>query len=174
MSSISTTLGDKGETSLLSGERVPKDHPRVEAVGDLDELEACLGGAKCAAAKSKTGEIIETVQNQLMELMGALTRSAAGAKAKETYPALEAAEARINEWVAEFEAGYPMNGFILPGATPADAKLDLARVVCRRAERRVVSLDRLEPVSPVVLRYLNRLSDLMFLLEKYEADTASR
>jgi cob(I)alamin adenosyltransferase len=168
MSSISTTRGDGGETGLLGGERVPKDHPRVEAVGTLDELTSFLGDAKYAAVKPRTREIIETIQHQLVDLMTSL--AATGTRPAKVDDNAEPAEAAINAWVKEFEAGYSMRGFVLPGRTAAAAKIDIARTVCRRAERRIVTLNRLEPVSPPTLRCINRLSDLLFFLARYEEE----
>jgi cob(I)alamin adenosyltransferase len=170
MNSITTTLGDRGETSLLSGERASKDHPRVEAVGELDELSACLGDAKCAAHKTKTREVIETVQNQLIGLMGALAFSAAEAEKINAGAKMTDHEKTIRAWAAELEEDYPMQGFTLPGFNPGSAKIHIARTVCRRAERRIVTLNRRESVCPAVLRYINRLSDLLYLLARSEED----
>ncbi|MDR1908773.1 MAG: cob(I)yrinic acid a,c-diamide adenosyltransferase [Spirochaetaceae bacterium] len=170
MSSISTTRGDGGETGLLGGERIAKDHPRVEAIGTLDELSVFLGDAKCAALKARTREIIGIVQGQLMGLMGALALSPAAAQGRDTDSKAEAAETQLSAWVKEFEAKRPMKGFVIPGMSPPGARVDIARAVCRRAERRIAALHRLEPVSPAILRYINRLSDLLFLLARHEDD----
>jgi cob(I)alamin adenosyltransferase len=170
MSSISTTRGDSGETGLLGGERIAKDHPRVEAIGTLDELSVFLGDAKCAAGKARTREIIETVQGQLMGLMGALALPPARARERDMDSKAEAAETLVNAWVKELEASHPMKGFVIPGLTPSGTKVDIARTVCRRAERRVAALHRLEPVSPAIGRYINRLSDMLFLLARYEEE----
>ena len=170
MKSISTARGDGGETDLLSGERIAKDHPRIEALGDLDELTSFLGDAKCAAAKSRTREILEALQTDLMGLMGGIALSPEAA-AKENFTArAEPAEKRIRDWVHEFEAAHPRTGFVLPGQNPAAAKIDIARAAARRAERRVIALNRREPVSPAIRSYLNRLSDLLYVLARCEED----
>ncbi|WP_010259518.1 cob(I)yrinic acid a,c-diamide adenosyltransferase [Treponema primitia] len=157
--SISTGLGDDGSTELFLGTSVPKDHPQVEFIGVLDELNSFLGDAKAAAHLERTKTLIESVQRDLFAAPGLLGSSKA--------------ETAIDpEWLTalihEIEEQYPMRGFIIPGKNPASAKLDIARTVCRRAERRLVTLNRQEPVSPHLLRYMNRLSDLLFMLARSE------
>jgi cob(I)alamin adenosyltransferase len=158
---ISTTRGDAGTTGLLSGERVSKDHPRIECLGALDELTAFLGDAKCVALQEHTREIIAAVQEDLLTMMGIL---AASHSSNMVVPD----EGHIIAWVREIEARHPMRGFVVPGANPSQAKLHIARTVCRRAERRIITLTRTEPVDPAVLHYMNRLSDLLFMLSRLE------
>jgi cob(I)alamin adenosyltransferase len=189
MMSISTKTGDGGDTDLLGGVRSPKDALRIECLGDLDELNAFLGDARCATAEERVREILLEIQKELFTA-GAVVASApaaaiasatavadAGAGAGESAAGAKLAagsarplpdEARITAWVEEFEASRPMRGFSIPGANPASAKLDIARAVCRRAERRLVSLDHLEGIPGPLLKYMNRLSDLLFMLARSE------
>jgi cob(I)alamin adenosyltransferase len=170
--SISTTAGDDGCTDLLGGERVPKDHPRIECLGTLDELNAFLGDARCAAAEPHTREIIEIIQKELFVLGGILavpnaaSDSALPDTKQRTGGPLDIQ--RLGDWVRELEAPLPFQGFAVPGASPSSAKLDIARTVCRRLERRMVTLDRLEEVPGTALAYINRLSDLLFMLARFE------
>jgi cob(I)alamin adenosyltransferase len=166
---ISTGFGDEGSTELLSGTRVPKDHPRVEFIGALDELNSFLGDAKAAARLGRTKTSIDSVQRDLFTAPGLLEPDAKPGGASASIPGGGGIDPeRLTGLVRELEARYPMRGFIIPGANPASAKLDIARTVCRRAERRLVTLHREAPVSPRLLRYLNRLSDLLFLLARME------
>ncbi|AEF86491.1 ATP:cob(I)alamin adenosyltransferase [Treponema primitia ZAS-2] len=171
--SISTGLGDDGSTELLAGTWVPKDHPRVEFIGTLDELNSFLGDAKAAALLERTKTIIDSVQRDLFVLATALdVPDGAGASAGKEASILPGGGAvepeRLTAWLHEIEEKHPMRGFIIPGANPVSAKLDIARTVCRRAERRLVTVARQETVSPKVLRYMNRLSDLLFILARSE------
>ncbi|GHT94573.1 ATP--cob(I)alamin adenosyltransferase [Spirochaetia bacterium] len=170
--SISTTTGDEGSTGLLGGDRVPKDHPRIECLGVLDELSAFLGDARCAAVKPHTQEIIETIQNELFTLGGILAtpNKAANANPRTECPRTECPmdTQRLTAWVRELEAEFPIRDFTMPGTNPASAKLDIARTVCRRLERRMVALDRSEGVPGTALAYINRLSDLLFMLARLE------
>lgn len=167
---IYTRRGDLGETDLIGAGRVPKDHPRVDAYGAVDELNAALGVAAAATAHADLRVLLEGVQRELFSLGAYLAtpeerhRAPAGIRA----PAAEevtALEARIDT----FEGGLaPLERFVLPGGTPAAAAFHVARTVCRRAERCVVSLDRAERLDPTAIRYLNRLSDLLFVLARLE------
>ncbi|MDR2028952.1 MAG: cob(I)yrinic acid a,c-diamide adenosyltransferase [Treponema sp.] len=168
--SISTRLGDDGTTEIRGGKRFPKDHPRIECLGALDELNAFVGNARCALGRERSGTILERVQRELGTIAGILAlpapaeTGAAGAAGAE--PAPEIDETWIDDWIRVFEGEVPFRGFVLPGSNPVSAKLDMARTVCRRAERRLVTLHRLEGTPPSILRYLNRLSDLLFLLAR--------
>jgi cob(I)alamin adenosyltransferase len=162
--SISTAAGDDGSTELRGGERVAKDAPRIECLGALDELNAFLGDARCTATGNRSKKIIETIQGELFIVAGILARPAGSEIPESTGPD----EERITAWVHEFEKELPFRGFIVPGANPAAAKLDIARTVCRRTERRLISLDRLEGIPGQIRRYMNRLSDLLFVLARHE------
>jgi cob(I)alamin adenosyltransferase len=164
---IYTKRGDQGETDLLGGGRVSKDCARVEAVGAVDELNACLG--RCAA-ESTHDDLCETIQSSLFDLGGYLASPDAERREETSIPQpedpdVEGLEARIDVLEGELE---PLKRFILPGGTPAAAALHLARAVCRRAERREIALHRAEPLSAAALRYLNRLSDLLFVMARVE------
>ncbi len=166
LSRIYTKSGDTGETGLGDGARVPKDHPRVTAYGEVDELNSVLGllAAYCPDAPEKA--LLHTIQNDLFDLGADLcvppTEGEAPTNAlrivEEQYLRLERAIDRLNEHLP------PLNSFILPGGSPAAAWLHLARTVCRRAERAVVSLMQTEAVDRHALIYLNRLSDLLFVM----------
>jgi cob(I)alamin adenosyltransferase len=160
---IYTRGGDAGETSLGSGERVPKDDARIEAAGDVDELNALLG---VALTRGAPADPLEQVQNDLFDL-GADLSVPLGDTKRERLRVTEAQVAWLEERCDEANAELPMlRSFILPGGNEAAALLHLARTVCRRAERRVVTLARREPVTPEARAYLNRLSDLLFILAR--------
>ena len=172
--SIVTKTGDHGETGLYGGKRLPKDHPRIEAYGTVDELNAVIG---CVLAQ--TG-LTETMATQLTHLQHLLFRVGADLA---TPMESKAKTQRIEpEHVAELEKEIdalesslaPQQTFILPGGSEAAALLHLARTVCRRAERCLVHLKAQEPVNEQVLIFLNRLSDYLFLLaRKANADTGT-
>jgi cob(I)alamin adenosyltransferase len=171
---IYTRRGDLGETDLIGAGRVPKDHPRVDAYGAVDELNAALGVAAAATAHADLRALLEGVQRELFSLGAYLAtpeerhRVPAGIRAPAA-EAVAALEARIDT----FEAGLaPLARFVLPGGTPAAAAFHVARTVCRRAERCVVSLDRAERLEATAIRYLNRLSDLLFVLARLENQRA--
>jgi cob(I)alamin adenosyltransferase len=168
--SISTFTGDGGETGLLGGERVPKDHPRIECLGALDELNAFLGDARAAAKTGRTVELLLDVQKELFVLAGIIAAPDAASHAPTETSAAGPApdEKQIGAWVRELEEILPIRSFVIPGSNPVSAKLDIARTVCRRAERRLVTLNRLEGVPAYICRYLNRLSDLLFMLARFE------
>ncbi|MDQ7820296.1 MAG: cob(I)yrinic acid a,c-diamide adenosyltransferase [Armatimonadota bacterium] len=168
---IYTRAGDAGETGLIGGRRVPKDHPRVEAYGAVDELNAHLGAVRALARAREVTALLGEIQHRLFDLGAELATPPthippAGVRAEDV-AALERAIDRYQDRLA------PLRAFVLPGGTPLAASLHVARAVCRRAERRVVALARAEPVRPEVLQYLNRLSDLLFVLAR-EANRAAR
>jgi cob(I)alamin adenosyltransferase len=158
---IYTKTGDAGETGLWGGRRVPKDAPRVEAYGTVDECNAAIGVARAAGLATDLDALLDEVQNQLF-VVGADLATPGEAHA---IPRVGEAEvAFLEAAIDRLEAGLaPLHQFILPGGVPAAAQLHLARTICRRAERRVISLARAEPVTPAVPVYLNRLSDLLFV-----------
>lgn len=167
---IYTRTGDRGDTGLFGGGRVGKDDPRVEAYGDVDELNAAIGLARAVEQMPRVDEVLMPIQRDLFSL-GALLATPdlekmreQLAKARVTTERIEELEHQIDEGDAELE---PLKAFILPGGSPKAAALHLARTVCRRAERRVVHLRRSEPDIPeIVVVYLNRLSDLLFTLAR--------
>jgi cob(I)alamin adenosyltransferase len=169
--SISTGLGDDGSTELFAGQFVPKDHPRIEFIGALDELNSFLGDAKAASPQEQTKTVIESVQR---DLFAAPLLLASPDKAPTTGGILPRGGGidpeRLTALIRELEERHPMKGFIIPGKSAASAKLDIARTVCRRAERRLITLSRQETVPPLLRRYMNRLSDLLFMLARAEED----
>ena len=165
LSRIYTKAGDQGETGLGDGRRVPKDDPRVTAYGEVDELNAVLGLLAASCPDAAELELVRSVQNDLFDVGADLcVPPAEGEKGLRVTAAqaerLEKAIDRVNDGLQ------PLRSFVLPGGTPAAGWLHLARTVCRRAERSVVTLMRTEPVNPQVLVYLNRLSDLLFVLAR--------
>ena len=166
---IYTKTGDDGNTGLFGGGRVEKDDQRVDAYGEIDELNACLGMVRSAEMMPRIDEVIVPVQRDLFSI-GALLATPDRDRMRE-----QLAKARLDDdRIAELERAIdacerelePLRAFILPGGTPKSAALHVARTVCRRAERRVVSLKRTVPVPDVVIVYLNRLSDLLFMLAR--------
>ena len=171
LSRIYTKTGDAGETSLGDGSRVAKDHPRVTAYGSVDELNAVLGmllalGEPGASAPGGLFELLRSIQNDLFDVGADLCvppkhDEAAGQRLR----VQDAQSARLEQAIDRLNADLaPLTSFILPGGSPPAAWCHLARTVCRRAERDVVTLLRTEPVNPQVVIYLNRLSDLLFVL----------
>jgi len=157
---IYTRTGDDGTTGLGDGTRVAKDSLRVEAIGAADELNSALGVVLAAAPADPIREMITAVQHELFDLGAELAvpgRSVIGA---EQVRRLETVLDRLNADLP------PLREFILPGGSPAAAACHLARAICRRAERRLVALSRAEPVNPRSGEYLNRLSDLLFVLAR--------
>jgi cob(I)alamin adenosyltransferase len=182
--SITTGTGDDGYTDIIEGKRLPKNHPIMECLGTIDELNAFLGDAKNAVSAIKTADtyatgdiktppvstlgdkstapIIEKIQTELFSLMGIIA-------------GMPIPPGGIGaEWLAilikELEAELPsFTSFAVPGANPASAKLHIARTVCRRVERRMVALSLDEKTKSAIVPYINRLSDLLFLLAQKEA-----
>jgi cob(I)alamin adenosyltransferase len=166
---IYTRTGDAGETALFGGGRVPKHDARVAAYGDVDELNAAIGAVIAAPPGDFEAGLLEEVQRDLFAIGGQLASPDPAKVAK----ALE--KARLDERrVAALEAAIdradaalaPLAAFVLPGGTPKAAALHVARTVCRRAERGVVALHQGQAVPPIILTYLNRLSDLLFTLAR--------
>lgn len=177
--SITTKRGDDGTTGLLYGQRVPKDHPQIEALGTCDELNVALGLARAAGANAHeaTNTLLLAIQKDLVALMGELACAEPdAARYRESkFPKLEdAALARIDAAAAALEArGLHYDGWATPGATPLAAAFDNARVVARRCERRLTGLpSHGRSVSPLIMAYVNRVSDLLWLLAR-EAEQVS-
>lgn len=175
--SIATRKGDQGQTDLLFGCRLAKSHPRVHALGAVDELNAALGPLRIAALRKETQQIVPQIQRWLIELMGELatppgdeTRYAATHPERISTPNV----VWLDEWVAKLEAGGALKfkGWALPGeaGVMSGAYADLARVACRRAERNVIDLQGTPDQVPneELIRFLNRLSDVLWLLARWE------
>jgi cob(I)alamin adenosyltransferase len=163
---IYTRTGDAGETSLFDGTRVKKDDPRVDAYGDVDELNAWLGLARASLAESDLDEALVQIQRDLFAVGAQLADpgdklATRVTKAFVTDADIERLEQLIDRHEDELS---PLRKFILAGGAPAGAALHVARAVCRRAERRIVSLQ--PPVDLTIVRYVNRLSDLLFVLAR--------
>lgn len=179
MGRIYTKTGDQGETGLFGGGRVPKDDPRVAAYGDVDELNGAIGFAASLEPQSFETSLLQTIQRDLFtigaelatpdpdKLAKALARSGAAIG----NPEVGALEDVIDSHEATLP---PLKNFILPGGTPKAAAFHMARTVCRRAERAVVGLARRETISPAIVPYLNRLSDLLFVLARAANAQAGR
>ena len=163
---IYTRTGDKGDTALGDGRRVPKDALRVEAYGTVDEANATLGLARLHAAGAMA-EALARIQNDLFDLGADLCRPDMAKDDQAEYQPLRMVPAQVDRLEAEIDAMnanlQPLRSFILPGGSALSAHLHLARTVCRRAERRAVELSRAEEVNPAALHYLNRLSDWLFV-----------
>ncbi|HUY90687.1 MAG TPA: cob(I)yrinic acid a,c-diamide adenosyltransferase [Pirellulales bacterium] len=162
---IYTKTGDRGETGLFGGPRVRKDHLRIEAYGSVDELNAVLGLVRSESLPAEIDAVLESIQNSLFDLGAEL---ASPDPARMGVPVVGAAHAEALERAIDlYEAKLPrLKTFILPGGCRAAAQLHLARTVCRRAERRLVSLAAAETISGELVVYLNRLSDLLFVLAR--------
>jgi cob(I)alamin adenosyltransferase len=168
LSRIYTKTGDRGETSLGDGTRVAKDHPRVAAYGDVDELNAVLGLLLAARADLPEAGLLRGIQNDLFDVGADLCRpQPADEQPGQRLRVQERQAQRLEAAIDRLNAGLaPLTSFVLPGGQAAAAWCHLARTVCRRAERAVVTLARGEAVNPQVIVYLNRLSDLLFVLAR--------
>jgi cob(I)alamin adenosyltransferase len=164
---IYTRLGDGGETHLGDMSRVPKTHPRIEAYGDVDELNAQIGVTLTVhGLPERFGGWLRAIQNDLFDVGADLSvpAEAGPTKAGERLRVTAEQVARLEELCDEVNATLePLKSFVLPGGTPAAAHLHVCRTVCRRAERRALAV---EDANPEVVRYLNRLSDLLFILSR--------
>jgi cob(I)alamin adenosyltransferase len=166
---IYTKTGDAGDTGLFGGGRVGKDHPRVEAYGDVDELNASLGMVRAVEPMPRIDEVIVPIQRDLFAI-GALLATPDREKMRASLEKARLDEARIRELEAAIDHCEgelePLRSFIVPGGTAKAAALHVARTVCRRAERRVVALTHTEELPPIVVIFLNRVSDLLFMLAR--------
>jgi cob(I)alamin adenosyltransferase len=170
--SIVTRTGDGGTTALMYGRRVPKNHPRVEAYGTVDELNAALGLARATAGEAFVRENLLLVQKDLIGLMGELSvlPEDLGRYGKDGYPVVTPPmTARLDALVGEIEAqNVNFKGWATPGDTLNAAALDMSRTVCRRAERRVYALQEAGELNNAeIIVYLNRLSDLLWLMARW-------
>jgi cob(I)alamin adenosyltransferase len=166
---IYTKTGDTGDTGLFGGGRVQKDDPRVEAYGDVDELNAVLGMVRAAGEMPRIDAVLVPIQKDLFAI-GALLATPDREKMRQHLEKARVDDARIAELERAIDAGdaelEPLKTFIIPGGTPKAAALHVARTVCRRAERRVVELGADTEIPQLVVIYLNRLSDLLFTLAR--------
>ena len=169
-----TRKGDDGTTGLLGEERVSKDHPRIEALGALDEASSALGVARAACQAHQTPPILREIQRDMYKLMAEVAATPENA---DKFKSIDAARVTWLEEQADFINNMVTmpKEFILPGDTPSGAALSMARAVVRRAERQVTRLFTLKELSnPEILRYLNRLSSVCFILELLENQEAGR
>jgi cob(I)alamin adenosyltransferase len=170
--SIATRTGDDGTTALMYKRRVPKTHSRVEAYGSVDELNAALGMARAAANDEWLRAELLKIQQQLVTVMGELATAAEDREryARDGYPLVtEQLKDPLDALVRHIEAqNVSFKGWATPGATPASAALDVARTTCRRSERRVCALrESGESVNAEIIVYLNRLSDVLWLMARW-------
>jgi cob(I)alamin adenosyltransferase len=177
LSRIYTRTGDRGTTALGDGRRVPKDHPRIEACGAVDELNAVLGLVLSAGVDADAARLLRGIQNDLFDLGADLClpekprRGARGRGGRAPLRVADRQVRRLEEAIDRYNAPLgKLTSFVLPGGTPASSWLHLARTVCRRAERRVVAFGARERLNPQALIYLNRLSDLLFVLGRRAND----
>ena len=173
LTKVYTRTGDDGTTALGDGTRLPKYHPRVAAYGSVDETNAAIGVARHALANDDPalGAVLGRIQNDLFDLGADLCvpdrgQELAYAPLRMTVDQVDWLESELDRMNAELK---PLSSFILPGGSAAASALHLARTVCRRAERQIVELaaDESEPVSDAVIKYMNRLSDLLFVASRY-------
>jgi cob(I)alamin adenosyltransferase len=168
MTSIATRTGDDGNTSLFGGNRVAKNDHRVEAYGNVDELNCWIGLVRAGGLEPECDRILLVVQSDLFQLGAELaTRREGNPHAAKVAPFGDAPLAKLDRAIDTVEPALPrLETFILPGGSPAASALHVARAVCRRAERSVVGLAHEERVPAAAIRYLNRLSDVLFLLAR--------
>lgn len=169
---IYTRAGDKGETGLLSGERIGKDDPRVEAYGTVDELGTTLGVAKVHAS-DRIANYIHEIQQKLFLINSELAINHDNLVVDDSLLHLQKVTADDVEFLEkladELSEELPLlTNFVIPGGTKAAAFLHVSRTVCRRAERRIIQYARNNPVNEELIRYINRLSDLLFVMSRYE------
>jgi cob(I)alamin adenosyltransferase len=176
---IYTRTGDQGETGLFGGGRVMKNHPRVSAYGEVDELNAALGVCVACCEDQEMRRLLERLQADLFVVGADLAAPGEEGERVGKKPVLRVSEgmaAALEALIDQYEEGVPpLSTFILPGGTPLAAQLHLARAVCRRAERAVIAASGKENLNPEVVVYLNRLSDLLFTLARaanHRADQA--
>lgn len=163
LTKIVTRGGDKGETSLGDGARLAKDHPRIALLGDIDELNSWIGVVLAHLSDGAVAKTLVSVQHDLFDLGGALSLPGTPLLSAAHVDRIDAAAAVLNQDLP------PLKDFILPGGAPVLAWLHVARTVCRRAERGLAGLAREQPEAAQALRYLNRLSDYLFIAARFEA-----
>lgn len=177
-SQLYTGTGDRGQTGLFGGRRVRKDDPRIEAYGTIDELNSALGVARSFIRQHAVDKALESIQNELFNIGAELAsdRPVRKGKTQSGVFALDATRVRwLEALIDEYDAKVPpLQTFILPAGTTAASTTHLARTICRRAERAVVTLSGLESVNPLIVAYLNRLNDLLFVLARFLNKSARR
>ncbi|HRQ76409.1 MAG TPA: cob(I)yrinic acid a,c-diamide adenosyltransferase [Phycisphaerales bacterium] len=167
-----TRTGDDGSTGLFGGQRVGKDHPRVNAYGTVDELNACIGlaAAACDASRPLHAQylrIFSQLQSRLFDIGADLATPEGDKHESKIMRITDSHVSEVEAWIDAIDGGNaPMKSFVLPGGTELAARLHLARTVCRRAERLVIALGRDEAVSEGAVVYLNRVSDLLFAMAR--------
>lgn len=162
---IYSRTGDKGETGLIGGARVSKTDPRIEAVGSLDEVNASLGLARASNLPQEVDVTLDWVQCKLFDVGAELATDGDAPTVRSVGEAdVQRLEQSIDAMTAALE---PLRNFILPGGLPGAAALHLSRTVCRRAERRIIELHALQPVAGDILRFVNRLSDWLFVAARF-------
>jgi cob(I)alamin adenosyltransferase len=160
LTKIYTRTGDDGSTGLSDGARIAKDHPRIEAIGAVDELNSAIGIVLAHAPPAAVDSMLTDIQHALFDLGGELSMPEITCIQGERVTLLE-------QWLDSLNADLPpLQEFILPGGSPAAAACHLARAICRRAERRLHTLSQSEAVNPAAVGYLNRLSDLLFVMSR--------
>jgi cob(I)alamin adenosyltransferase len=163
---IYTKTGDRGDTGLFGGERVRKDHGRIRAYGTVDEVNAVVGWARASAPDAELDSVLKKIQNDLFDL-GAVLATPDPQKLRGPFIGdgdIRALEAVIDRLEKDLE---PLRNFILPGGGEAGARLHVARTVCRRSERDIVTLTETTEIDPNVVIYMNRLSDLLFVMARW-------
>jgi cob(I)alamin adenosyltransferase len=168
LSKIYTRTGDDGSTGLGDGSRTEKDSLRVEAIGTVDELNSVIGVLLCHSLPEGTQSALTNIQHSLFDIGGELCIPGSTIITADRVEALERLLDKLNANLA------PLQEFILPGGSPAAAACHQARAVCRRAERRAYSLSKSETINPVSIQYLNRLSDLLFVMARHLNKEAGR
>ena len=164
---IYTKTGDQGETALYGGERVSKDHLRVNAYGTVDETNAALGMVRAHLNASALDKALENIQNALFDVGADLATPESSSYRKNIVAIDESDVTQLEHLIDSLDSDIePLQNFILPGGHPASAALQLARTVCRRAERETIHLAHSEPVNEHVVIYLNRLSDVLFTMAR--------
>jgi cob(I)alamin adenosyltransferase len=163
LTKICTRTGDNGTTGLGDGSRTDKDDPRIEAIGAIDELNSALGLLLSHELPGNLRDRLSRVQHRLFDVGGELCLPGQPARRVVSAEQIEELDAALVELNADLP---PLREFILPGGSPAAAACHLARTVCRRAERRLVSLGKVEDLDPAGIMYLNRLSDLLFVMAR--------
>lgn len=165
---IYTKTGDSGNTSLFGGKRVDKDNQRIEAYGTVDELNSVLGIVLTENTNDKTRKILSSIQESLF-VIGAELATPLDVESKAIIPITDEEIKILENYIDELDAELtPLKNFILPGGTKSASMLHFARTVCRRAERRIVEIDKSENISKIIIAYINRLSDLLFVIARYE------